>query len=141
MESDLDFILHRQLVKLDNEGTDVTLKWNVWPAGTAVDPTTQSRVADDDHQPTPQTLVVKAFIYFVRPATVMEVRQNNEIRVGDARLCLDPATVLDGLEDVRFQFDGREWAQFPLGEHVPRSLEGIVQGEKFFRTVWVRPVT
>lgn len=141
MRTNLPFILHRRDLLLAVQGTAVTLRWTGWPAGTAVDPVTQSKVADGEHQPTDEALAVPAFIHFIQAASLNAVKQFNECELGDAILCLAPDVALDGKEDVRFTIDGSDWVQKPISEKLARSWEGIVQGAKFYRTVLVRRAT
>ena len=141
MRSNLPFILHRRDVCLDTEGTDVTLSWTAWPAGTAIDPVTQSKLADDSHQPTQGTTTLKAFIHFIQPASQNAVRQFNEIEVGDAILSLPPDAPLDDKDDVKFTIAGEDWVQKPISDKLSKSWEGIVRGAKFYRTILLRRTT
>lgn len=141
MRSNLPFILHRSELCLDTAGTDVTLRWTGWPAGTAIDPVTQSKMADDDHAPTDETLVVKATIHFIQAASITAVKQFNECEIGDAIVCLPPDVAIDGKDDLRFTVDGADWVQKNISDKLARSWGGIVQGARFERTVLLRRAT
>ncbi len=127
-------------MNLAESGTDVTLAWLVWPAGTAVDATTQSKVADDTHQPTPGTATIKAFVHtpdFAKP----QVRQFNEIEAGDLILDVAPDADVDGKDALVFTVAGIEYVQKPISQRLARSWDVIFQGEKLMRGLLLRRKT
>lgn len=140
MRTNLPFILHRRSLNVDESGTEIALAWQTWPAGTTFDPTTQSYVADDDHQPTAQTGTLKAFIHFVNFLN-SQVRQFNEIEVGDVILDVAPDTDLSGREGLTFTIDGQDYVPKPLSNRLAQAMDVIFQGEKILRPLLLRRKT
>lgn len=147
MRSNLAFIRHRVAMNLAESGVHaetgegvVLLKWTEWPAGTTVDRTTGSKVADAGHQPTERELRIEALMHFpdfAKPG----VRQFNEIEVGDCIIDVAPDAPLDGKENLRFIIAGTEYVQKPIGSRLASSWDVIVSGIKLFRPVLLRKNT
>lgn len=68
------------------EGTDVTLKWSEWPDGKpTADPTTGASLATEDSAPVQKSLLTKALVHYVTPAT-SSLRVHAEVEIGDCIL-------------------------------------------------------
>lgn len=78
---------------MKRKGESVTLKWTEWPDGKPTpDPTTGSSITGVGQAPVQRSLTFKALVHFIAPA-VNQVRQHQEVAVGDAIIDFIPQLV------------------------------------------------
>lgn len=135
----LPFIQHRIALHLGNE-TPVTVAYTTWPVGTAVDPTTQSKVPDETHQPTRTTMTVPAFVHEVKPAEHV-VRQYTEVETGDNLVAFAGPVDFSGKEELVFTIHGRDWVQKPISHQLAEYWSGQIMGQRLFRVFLLRKAT
>ena len=138
MKSRIAFIAGRIRGNLEESGTPVTLVWNTWPADAVRDPVSQMFTTP----PAEQRREVRAFLHFVNATA--QVRQFNEVQVGDCILDLAPDVTLRGLETLRFLLptgDGgapEEWTNKPISTQLATFWDTLQQGQRLFQTVLLR---
>jgi hypothetical protein len=138
--TNLPFIEFRRDINLVNE-TVVTIAYTTWPTGTLVDGTTQSKIADSDHQPTFTSMAAPAFIHHIAATGVNQVRQYNECEVGDAIVVFGPTVDFSGKEDFKFTFDGADWVQKQISSDLALKWGSLVMGTRLFQVFLLRKAT
>jgi len=129
-------ILNDIRVSLAEDGTDIVMTWNEWPAGTLRDPVTQAWLGT----PTPQSETRKAFVHYVNHGANTYVRFA-EIKTGDVILDFVGDAEIDGREDLRFTIAGIEYVQKPISGELSEAWDALVQGHKLLRPVLLRKAT
>lgn len=141
---------------LETGGTEVLLKWVVYPAGATPDPVTQTMMVTPEYQsglqyqndsvyvgsPTIATPVeleecIKAFLHTPNPAR-SEVMQFNEIKVGDLIMDFSPELDLDCREGLRVCVDGQEWAAKKISDELAETWDAIQGGLGLYKTILLR---
>lgn len=115
-------------------GTNVTLRWVEQGGSTTVDVTTGAVLSA-----TPATVweeTVRGMIHYVQPTTG-QVRQFEEVSVGDALLDLPPDTVVEGRTELEFVVDGQVWVQKRVSEKLRDYWDVFIGNTRLYRTVLV----
>lgn len=141
MRSRISFIAGRIRGNLAQSGTPITLVWNTWAPDAVRDPVSQVYTTP----PTEQRREVRALLHFV--SATAQVRQFNEVAVGDCIVDLAPDVTLRGLESLRFLLptgpDGaaEEWTNKPISTQLATFWDTLQQGQRLFQTVLLRKAT
>ncbi len=158
MDFDLARIQSEIAEAIGGAGTDIQISWREWPAGTTIDPITQSKIGPTvDGEvlgPTERTMVVKGMIHFPEPRANSQVVQFNEIELGDCIVDFQENVALDApgggpKEAVTLLFldrqgkpiDGQKWVPKPTPERLAKTWGLIVCGVKLLRPVLLRKAT
>jgi hypothetical protein len=113
------------------QGTKVTIQWVETGPGTE-DPVTGAtsgavvQKAED----------IKAFVHFAEPKS--ELRQYEEIAVGDAILDLPVGIDLRGRQDLVFVIDGQEYEQKRISDKLAQAWDAYQGGHGIMRTLLLR---
>ena len=116
--------------------TDVVLTWDEWPSNNTPDAVDGSRTGT----PTPATVTLPGLVHYVQLGT-SQVRQFNEVEVGDLLLDFVGDAAIDGLRDLVFVVSGKPYVAKQIGEKLAQTWDVTVQGQQLFRTVLVRVAT
>ena len=133
--------MHLSLGNIQNElarelaqnGTPIRLTWRTLRAGSTPDPVTGAAVWDE------QTSTLPALVHVVAAAGVSQVRQFNEIEVGDVILDFAGDADLDGKADLTFWVSGRAYVAKEIGARLAKTWDATVQDRQLFRSVLVKP--
>lgn len=86
---------------------------------------------------TPESREIMALTHFVTATT--QLRQFAEVQAGDCLMDISPEIQLDGLQDLRFVIDGREWSSKPISESLAKYWDVMQGGRKLLQTVLLQP--
>lgn len=113
-------------------GSEILLRWVEQEGTTTVDVTTGAVLSATPA--TVRTESVRGMIHYVQPTTG-QVRQFEEVSVGDALLDLPATTVVEGRAELEFVVDGQVWVQKKLSEKLRDYWDVYVGGTRLYRTV------
>ncbi|MGN6556225.1 MAG: hypothetical protein ACTHLW_21145 [Verrucomicrobiota bacterium] len=132
MRSNLDFIESRISENLEESGTDIVLKWQKFSGATTTD-INGSKLGTSEEV----TETLKGFVHFVQIAT-SQVRQFNEVQVGDCIVDFAGDVALDGKDSMRFFIAGEQWEVKQLSAKLGQTWDAVVQGRRLMRSVLLR---
>ena len=138
MDLQVGDVLNEIARELNQNGTEILLQWNTLLGGTLPDPVDGTVPAA---ALVPQSKTLPAFVHQVQDAGTSQVRQFNEVEVGDLILDFPGDAAIDGLRDLVFVINGKPYVAKQIGEKLAQSWDVTVQGKQLFRTVLVRVAT
>ena len=145
MRSRIKFVANRVEHNLQESGTPVVLVWSEWPAGSVRDGVTNVMGGT----PTEMRLETGAFLHFVNATS--QVRQFNEVQVGDAIADISPKIELTGKDGLVFLLPtgpmsaGRPtletWSNKPMSSQLATLWDTLQSGVRLYQTVLLRKAT
>jgi hypothetical protein len=116
--------------------TDIVLTWDEWPSNSTPDAVDGSRTGI----PTAGTVTLSGLVHYVQPG-MSQVRQFNEVEVGDVIVDFAADAAIDGKENLAFNILGQCYVAKQVSEKLASSWDVAVGNEKIFRTVLLRKAT
>jgi hypothetical protein len=138
MRSRIDFIESRIAGNLESSGTPITLVWNVWAPNAVRDTVTHLYPGT----PTVTRETTGAFLHFVSATT--QVRQFNEVQIGDAIADISPKINLAGRDGLTFLLptgpcgDWQTWTNKPVSSQLAVFWDTLMAGRQLYQTVLLR---
>ncbi len=133
MRSNLEFIESRIAENLEESGTDIVLTWREFSGATVVDEINGGKLGTSEER----TETVKGFLHFPQIAGT-QVRQFNEVQVGDCIVDFAGDVELDGKEGLRFTINGESYEIKPISDALRKSFDVVMQGVPLVRSVLLR---
>lgn len=139
MYSELDNLESRFAENFEESGTEILLKWNVWPTGTTNDPVTGQKKLPPDTAVTPMTECIKAFLYFISASAV--IRQNTEIETGDCIVDFPVEIDLSTRADLVVIINGEQWVTKPIAGKLHQAWTEMQAGRRLYNSILLRKNT
>ena len=133
MELNIGDVLNEIRRELAQNGTDIVLQWNAVPPGVTPDP-----VDGSVSGLIPQTMTLPAFVHQVQATGESNMRQFNEVEMGNIILDFAADVAIDGLRDLVFLINGKAYVAKEIGEKLAQSWDVTVGGQRLFRSVLVK---
>lgn len=138
MRSRINFVAGRVESNLAESGTCITLAWNIWPPNAVRNAVTNLYPGS----PGLGREEIKAFLHYV--SATSQVRQFNEIQVGDAIMDFSPKVNLVGRDGLTFLLPTgpdnalEMWTNKPMSSQLARMWDAQQAGVKLYQTVLLR---
>jgi hypothetical protein len=116
--------------------TDIVLTWDEWPANSTPDAVDGARTGT----PTAGTVTLPGLAHYVQPGT-SQVRQFNEVEVGDVIVDFAADAAIDGKENLTFNVLGQLYVAKQVSGKLAAAWDVAAGNEKIFRTVLLRKKT